>query len=303
MKKIIIDTDLGSDCDDASAIALINKFYNEKIIDVGCMLYSNGFYQGAKLTEVINAYYGNSFNIGILKKEVIIPNIVNNFAEKILNELNVNTTTEFYDANELLYENLINSENKSVTVICIGQLRNIANFLNSKFGDIQGETVFNEKVEKIVIMGGNFSQTSDTFTFYGEEYKGEYNIVSDLKSAFTVLKKVTTKTYFCDFNMGCDVFTFGGLVTNCDETNPVSLSYKYFCKGSRCSWDPLTVLYGVFGDNEYFSSVSGNISLNESGRTFFTKNAESNKYIVKLNKSSNETAKYLESFFEKELNN
>ena len=301
MKKIILDTDLGGDCDDAAAIVLLNKFHNAGLVKVECMLYSNSFKKGARLTDVINEYYGNRFEIGILKQNQLHIKYNKPFAEKVLDTLNKNGEKDYADANTLLYEKLIGAENNSITVICIGQLRNISNFLKSDFNGVSGRTIFNEKVEKLVIMGGNFSQEGEYFTFCGTKFKGEYNFITDLDSVFTVIEKVKIPTYYSDFTVGQDIFTLGRLSEKCDEGNPVSLSYKIFQNGPRYSWDPLTVLFGVFGENGYFATKKGKVSVDKNGKSTFCACENSNSYVVSLIKSKKETDDFVESFFKEEI--
>lgn len=301
MKKIILDTDLGGDCDDAAAIALLNKFHNAGLVEVDCMLYSNSFKKGARLTDVINEYYGNCFEIGILKQNQLHIKYDNPFAEKVLNTLNKNSEKDYADANELLYEKLVGAEDNSITIICIGQLRNISNFLKSDFNGVSGQTIFNEKVEKLVIMGGNFSQEGEYFTFCGVKFKGEYNFITDLNSVFTVVEKVKIPTYYSDFTVGLEILTLGQLSEKCDENNPVSLSYKIFQNGPRYSWDPLTVLFGIFGENDYFAIKRGSVSVDKNGKSTFVACKNSNSYVVSLKKSNKETVDFVESFFEEEI--
>lgn len=302
MKNIILDTDLGGDCDDASAIALANKFHNRKEANVLAMTYSNNNASGALLTDAINGYYGNNFPMGILKNNVLKIEYGNDFADKALDILKVKKDFgKLKNANDLYYEKMIDAENKSVSVICIGQLRNIATFLNSDFNGVSGSEIFNRKVKELYIMGGYFNQESENHSFCGFVMPGEYNIVTDLDSAHTVMNKVTCEITFCDFDVGVDVLTFEEFSTNYNEKYPVSVCYKLYQNGARHSWDPLTVLYAIKGDNEYFTSEKGNVTITEKGRTIFVEEPDGNHKKVQLNKPKEEVAKYLESFFDEEL--
>lgn len=301
MKKIILDTDLGGDCDDAAAIALLNKFHNAGLIKVECMLYSNSFKKGARLTDVINEYYGNCFEIGILKLNQLHIAYKAPFVEKVLDILNKNNEKDYVDANALLYKKLICAKKNSLTVICIGQLRNISNFLKADFNGVSGQAIFNEKIKELVIMGGNFSQKGKYFTFCGIRFNGEYNYITDLDSVFTIIEKVKIPTYYSDFTVGNNVFTLGQLSEKCDNGNPVSLSYKIFQNGPRYSWDPLAVLFGVFGENDYFTTKKGKVLVDKKGKSTFCACENSNAYIVSLLKSSKETADFVESFFKEEI--
>ena len=303
MKNIILDTDLGGDCDDASAIALANKFFNNGEVNVLAMTYSNNDKDGALLTSVINKYYGNDFPVGLLKNSELKIQYGIDMVEKTLEILGIEKDySKLQNANDLYYEKLMNAEDNSVTVICIGQLRNVAVFLESDFNGVSGQEIFNRKVKELYIMGGYFNQESEYYSFCGFVMSGEYNIVTDVHSARTIMEKVETNIIFCDWDIGVDVLTFEKFSTNYNEKYPVSICYKLYQNGARHSWDPITVLYAIKGDNEYFSSKVGNVSINEKGRTFFEENTCGKHRIMLLAKPKEEVAKYLESFFKKELN-
>lgn len=302
MKNIILDTDLGGDCDDASAIALLNKFHNNGEVNVLAMNYSNNNESGALLTAVINKYYGNNFPIGMLKNNELNIEYGIDFVDRTLEILKIEKDfSQIQNANDLYYDKLTNAENKSITIICIGQLRNIATFLDSDFNGVSGQDIFNRKVKELFIMGGYFNQKTERYTFGSLTLNGEYNIITDLKSARTVLDKVTSEIIFCDYEMGCDVLTFEKFSTNYNENYPVSVCYKLYQNGARPSWDPLTVLYAIKGDNEYFTSRVGNVTLTEKGRTIFTESNDGRHKKALLNKPKEAVAEYLESFFSEEL--
>lgn len=302
MKNIILDTDLGGDCDDAAAIALANKFHNSGEITVLAMTYSNSNESGALLTSVINSYYGNNFDIGVLKNHELKIDYGIDFVDKTLEILKVEKDfSKLQNANDLYYEKLINAEDKSVTVVCIGQLRNIATFLDSDFNGLSGQEIFNRKVKELYIMGGYFKQKGESCSFCGLLLPGEYNIVTDLDSAHTIMAKVEIEIIFCDFDMGVDVLTFEKFSSNYDENYPVSICYKLYQNGARHSWDPITVLYAVKGDNEYFSSKLGDVFITDKGRTIFKENSNGRHRMAFLCKPKGEVAKYVESFFAEEL--
>lgn len=302
MKNIILDTDLGGDCDDASAIALVNKFYNDGKINVLGMTYSNSHLAGACLTRAINAYYGNDFRTGMLENDVLNIPYIKDFSTEALKILGVSLTKKgIENANDTIYDLLTKSKDKSVTFVCIGQLKNVGDFLNYDFNGTSGADIFNAKVETLYIMGGWFNQPGEYYMSGDEKLYGEYNLITDLGSAKTVMNKVDTEIVFCDFDAGVGVLTFGKFSSDYNPRNPVSVSYKLFENGPRHSWDPLTVLYAVVGDNEYFGSERGRVTLTDKGRTLFEKDEKANARKMYLKKSKEETAEYLESFFADEL--
>lgn len=307
IKKVILDTDLGGDCDDASAIAILNTFKNQGIVEVPCMLYSNSNELGARFTGVINDYYGNAdIPVGVLKKESLIleyrgdKNFLIKSKELFANEVN---KVILHNANELLYKTLSGAKDDEITIVCIGQLRNISVFLRSDFNGISGTDIFNKKVKELVIMGGNFEQTSDYFIYERENLKlsAEYNFLTDPNSVQDVLNNVHKKIIFVDFNIGVNIMTFGHYSTNYDKSNPVAVAYKLFENGPRESWDPLTVIYAVFGENEYFGLKHGVVTAEKHGRTYFNEQVGGKHAVVYLKQSKEKVEKYVESFLKEEL--
>ena len=59
MEKIIIDTDLGYDCDDSGTLVLANKLHSQKIIDVLAVTHCVNRNEGGMAIKHINSYYGN----------------------------------------------------------------------------------------------------------------------------------------------------------------------------------------------------------------------------------------------------
>ena len=58
-KLLIIDTDIGGDCDDAGALALANIFKNEGLIDLLGMTFTTSTPYGPASISAINRFYGN----------------------------------------------------------------------------------------------------------------------------------------------------------------------------------------------------------------------------------------------------
>ena len=200
-----------------------------------------------------------------------------------------------------MYEKLIAAGDDEITIVCIGQLRNISVFLRSEFNGHNGTDIFNQKVKELVIMGGNFAQDSKYFVYEGMKFYAEYNLATDPESIHIILKNVKKNIIFCDFNMGVDVLTFGQYSINCDKTNPVAVSYKLFQNGPRDSWDPVTVICAVLGENEYFGFKRGVVTTEKHGRTHFKKQTNGNHFVGYLKQSKKKVATYVESFLKEEL--
>lgn len=59
-EKIILDTDMGSDCDDVGALALLNEYSNTGNAEILGIIYSSGAIPyGVGIIDAINRYYDN----------------------------------------------------------------------------------------------------------------------------------------------------------------------------------------------------------------------------------------------------
>ena len=57
--KVILDTDIGSDCDDAGAIAVLHKLADKGEVEILGIIYSSGKNKyGIGVCDAINTYYG-----------------------------------------------------------------------------------------------------------------------------------------------------------------------------------------------------------------------------------------------------
>lgn len=298
MEKIWIDTDLGADCDDAGAIAIANVLHNkQKCKILGFTHTTTAKYSGAGI-EVINKYYGNNFKIGVNKrdKHYFDDEKYDTFLTQMSIKFSVNpkANDEYEDAINLLRKEL--AHQKDVTLVCIGQLNNLAALINSKpdvYSSFSGLELIANAVKKIVIMGGYFDSSKTI-----DELQAEYNIVSDIKASQEIVKIKNVPVCFCDFNLGANIYTGANIVDNYDN-NPVAFAYKKYANGARPSWDLLTVYYGIYGDNALLNkSKSGYVQITDHGKTIFKEDKLGNNSVIIANANKgtleNELNKLLE---------
>ncbi len=269
MKKIILDTDMLTDCDDAGAVAMLHAFANLGEIEIlGVMV--NGCDKKGKHSTVISAinYYFGKKNIPIgVTKRAKSPSKDSVYSEEIFNEyphdglLDVDRP----DAVELYRELLKDQQDKSVTIVSIGFLTNLADLLK-KF---DGKKLFESKIKEVSIMGGKYPSGSEyNFNFDGTAKDTLYFINNYPKSVPLV---------FTGFELGSAVITGRGYkhAPNSPMKRAYSLAYDSINVG-RPSWDQIALLYGVRGETfkgqRYFSKVKGVNSVTEDG---------SNEWIAK----------------------
>lgn len=255
--NLILDTDIGSDCDDAMALAMLNIMHKRGEVNLLSVTHTTSVEWGGACIEAINKFYGNTqIPIGVLKDNNFMDAACNNIYAQALAEKYCphRLRSDYPDARKVIAHSLRKSE-RGVTIICIGQLRNIANFFKYRENGESGVELIAEKAEKIVVMGGNFSENLP-----------EYNIQCDVSSAQYVLKQSPVPLYFLDYAFGSKIFTG----PQKEKADPVYYTYRRFGVEKRESWDPLTVLYGCGRYSDLFDdSRLGRVVIDDTGVSSF----------------------------------
>lgn len=260
MEKYFIDTDIGSDCDDAGAFALLHTLSKaQKAQIIGCN-HCGSEPSGAVTIKAINHWYGRDdipvgqFQSYPFLEEEICKRFSSVIAAQYLAE---HPAPVFEDSVKTLRRAL--AENQNVTLITIGMLNNIAQLLQSQPDEISDKTgleLCQDSVKEMYSMGGNFADPNFC----------EYNIATDIESARYVAEHFPKPINYIGFELGDPVIT-GKHLDEASDSCPMKLAYNTF-SGRRQSWDPLTVYCAVFPDNPFLKKREHlTISFDEKGRT------------------------------------
>jgi purine nucleosidase len=195
MEKIILDTDIGSDVDDAIALLYAIRNRNIDLRAVTTVYGHTGL--RAKIARKIMDYSGLE-NIPVYKGEVYpIASAYKDIwhtgreGEGILSEDEFNCTSESMGIKPNAVDFLVNeitNNPKQYSLVCIGPLTNIARAMEK-------EPKVAECLKNLYIMGGDFS-FSDEFpiTRCAYEHHPEHNILCDVKAARIVFNSGTDRT-------------------------------------------------------------------------------------------------------------
>lgn len=299
LKNVILDTDIGPDCDDAGAVAVLNKFCDfgeAKLLAMGnCTVHPEGAY----CIDAINWYYGRrTVPVGTLKSaegpgagdenylkynKYIAENFDHAFKHTLLP-----------DVLDVYREALEKAEDNSVIFITTGMLTNVKNLMQSGpdgGSELSGIELMEKKVKKLVCMAGNFRAGHDDFF-------PEFNVKTDVEAARYVVGNFSGDIVFCPYEMGYPVVTGTRLISMGDmKKNPVAKAYQIYCgeAGGRNSWDLVTVYYAVRGTHGMFKeSRKGILTVDENGYTYF-KEDPAGKHMITANKApTGEIAQILE---------
>ena len=270
--KVILDTDLGSDCDDAGALALLHNLEKQNRAKILAVTHCATEIGGAVSVKAINEYYGNAdIPVGRNQGEPFLECArCKIFTPYIMEEyLKSNSMPEFEEAVRLMRRMLV--ENRNVTIISIGILNNICGLLKSPPDDISllsGYELIEQSVDEMYVMGGHFENLSIS----------EHNIACDILSARYVADNFPKPIVYCGFEIGEKIRT-GKLLKGALDENPVKKIYSIYSRDAlRESWDPITAYAAVEKNNEFLKKSSyfnisfdddGKVRYNESGKDCF----------------------------------
>ena len=230
--KVIFDTDIGSDCDDAGAMAVLHKLADKGEVEILGVVYSSGKNKfGIGVCDAINTYYGR----GDLPLGQNHKNDVGDPRDFFSKKIAIDTVTYHHDvissAKDLVsaYKMMLEKEqDASVTIITVGHPIGLVHLLR----DDEGVRLVRSKVSRWVAMGGggwNFSQNGMA------EYMHE------------LLEKWPCKLYMSSY--GKKVITGNMKLPNTPENNPVRKAYESFIwnclEKGRPSWDQIAVLFAI----------------------------------------------------------
>ncbi|MBR6767746.1 MAG: nucleoside hydrolase [Clostridia bacterium] len=280
--KIILDTDMGSDCDDAAALAVLHELANEGKCEILAVTHC---YQGrhfAGCIDAINRYYGHpDIPVGVFSSESNAPELKEYYAGKIHETFpnRFRDGTECPDTVDVLRKALSEAGDGEVTLAVIGSLYSMCRLMESgadDISDLSGMELIERKIARTVIMGGRFREhwPMETLESGKRLPEAEFNIRSNIPAARTVCEKWPGELVFCSYEIGCRLKTGAGLQKREDSSNPVGACYRTWHANTgvngcgRESWDPATALYAVCPDMGLWKVHGwGKISVDEKGVT------------------------------------
>ena len=259
--NVIFDTDIGSDCDDAGAMAVLHKLADGGEVNIiGVMFSSNANRYGVGVCHAINTYYGRrDLPIGqYIGDEIGDPNdsysaMIACATAKYGHSL-VDSTLEIVS----LYKGLLEDQaDSSVTIVSVGHPVGLFHLIE----DPRGKELVKKKVTKWVAMT-HTSHTPQNDWNFGKNGADKY--IAEL------LSKWPTDIYFS--GSGEDIITGNRKLPNIGDSSPVKAAYEYWTSNAlesgRSSWDQIALLFAV--RPEYFDVKRGRLKQNDKMETFWT---------------------------------
>nr|WP_198151573.1 nucleoside hydrolase [Kibdelosporangium sp. MJ126-NF4] len=239
--KLIIDTDMFADVDDAGALAIANAAHQAGDVRLLAVVVNTPSRWGAPAASAINTYYGHGHvPVGTRKPvddSVAELNYAQHLAQHFPNGLGDGERAP--EAISLYRRVLAGQSDRSVTIASVGLATNLAALLASgpdSRSRLTGRELVARKVTRLVVMGGQYPS--------GEEF----NFVQDAPATQHMVAEWPTRMIFNGFEIGDTVYT-GARLVETPEDNPVRAAYRiYVGEGNnRNSWDLTAVHYAIYG--------------------------------------------------------
>ncbi|TVR70153.1 MAG: nucleoside hydrolase [Marinilabiliales bacterium] len=264
--KIILDTDMGSDCDDAGALALLHRYADLGLAEIiGCIYSSGKIPYGAGITEAINIYYGRpDIPIGAYYGDEVGDTVDKMTAGKLVRDTVAFGNSIIYntDAEEQtrLNRRLLNEqEDSSITYITIGHTKGLYELLVSEPDDISpltGRELIKRKVSRWIALGALNANNE------GNYFVRDWNFFFNETAPYTgyLVENFPVPVYYID--AGTDVMT-GKSLKHTPPGNIVRTVYrdwlwevqKYTLDDQRPSWDLAAVYFAVEGTGDFLENT------------------------------------------------
>lgn len=278
--RIIFDTDMGNDVDDALALAVIHALQSRGECELLAVTISKDHEECAPYVDAVNTFYGRgdipigAVRDGATRQKSKFTGVAQQAesGERVYpHDLELGDRVP--DAVDVLRRVLAAQPDDSVAVIQVGFSTNLARLLQSPKDDVSpltGSELVKEKVKVLSIMAGAFDLIN------GKVHR-EYNVILDIPSARELAAQWPTPVVWSGFEIGLAI-RYPALSIDRDfayvKRHPIPESYQVYMPTphERPTWDLTSVLWAVRPDHGYFGlSEPGAVHVDEKGITTFEK--------------------------------
>jgi len=295
LTQVILDTDLGMDCDDAGALLILLRLAEAGKCELLAVTHCTSNPHGVMAIDAIARYYGHVLPFGTLDRPGFLAEGLR-YSEVIANEFPHGSG---YPVALSTCIRALELAKTGVTVAAIGPLINIAELVN----DPRGLALLKEKRARLVAMGGFFDKTHPVT----KDMQAEWNFEMDPAAASDVMRLWPGEIVLAPFEAGATVFTGEQLRGN--PKSPVYRAYEVFTRANeavprgkllRSSWDPICVYFAVMGGDRLFTlSGYGTVTVDTvTGASGFTADTDGRHRFIRNTASDSEIAASLERWME-----
>ncbi|TWU55859.1 nucleoside hydrolase [Rubripirellula reticaptiva] len=292
--KIVFDTDIAGDVDDALALAMLHTLADRAECTIEAVTVSKTHPQNGPMVDAINTFYGRpDVPIGVTKgdyprdsKYVGLADKRDNGAFRYSHDLL--KSSDAPDAVKLLRQVLAGADSNSISIVSVGLAVNIADLLESPADEISplpGDDLVRQKVKLLSIMAGAFNPVNENAHYL------EANVRNHVGSMQRFVQQWPNEipVVWSDFNIGIRAaYPRKSIARDFGYTkhHVIRESYLLYCgpEHDRPTWDLTSVLYAVRPNDGYFGlSPAGSVSVADDGFTEFTESESGRHRYLKMN--------------------
>lgn len=280
---VIFDSDMGPDYDDVGAITLLHAFADSGYINILATVASTKYEGVAAVFNVLNTYFNRQgLLIGVPKGKALELKDNQHWTDTLLLKYphKIKKNDEALSATEVYRKSLASQPDRSVTIITVGFLTNLADLLQSapdKYSTLTGKELVKKKIRQLVCMAGSFPAGN------------EWNVRMDAAASKIVFDNWETPILFSGVEIGFTIRTGLPLISNDDiKDSPVKDVYRLSIplslqdSAGRMSWDQTAVLIAVKGYTPWWNIQTGKIKVAEDGSNTWENRDSSHRYLLEL---------------------
>ena len=279
--KLIFDSDMGPDYDDAGAISILHALADSGETDILATIASTKFEGVAGVLNVFNTYFGRpNIPVGVPRGKALELRDSQHWTDTLLAKYphKIKTNDQAEDATVVYRRILASQPDKSITIVTVGFLTNLAALINSpgdRHSPLPGKELVRKKVKELVCMAGKFPSGK------------EFNVEKDATASKLVFETWPTQVIFSGFEIGAKIKTGLPLVQNTAITNNpaqdvfrISIPKAKEDSAGRMSWDETAVLVAVRGYRPWYRLQEGKIVVAADGSNTWDPAGKGHFYLI-----------------------
>ena len=275
--RLIFDTDMGNDIDDALALGVIHALQSRGECELLAVTLSKDNEFAAPFVDLNNTFYGRGpIPLGVVRNgktpedsRYLTETVKASDEGKARYPHRLRSGRDAPEAVGLLRQMLAAQPDRSVVLVVVGFSTNILRLLDSpidQHSPLAGKELVTRKVRLLSMMAGMFSEKNRV---------KEYNVFIDSPAAQRVFTEWPTPLVASGFEIG-QAIKFPAASIERDfgyvKNHPLKQAYELYQKMpyDRETWDLTSVLYAVRPDQGYFGlSPAGRIRVDAQDITQF----------------------------------
>ncbi len=289
--RLIYDTDMGNDVDDALALGVIHALQTRGECKLLAVTVTKDHALSAPFVDAVNTFYGRpDIPVGVVRDGPTTHKgrFLGLAKEKDGGELryphDLRSGKDAPEATTVLRRVLAGQPDHSVVMVQVGFSTNYARLLKSepdRHSSLDGRALVAKKVDRLSVMAGAFERIP------GKGRHREYNVIKDIPAARALAEDWPTAIVYSGYEVGYSIrYPAVSIERDYDyvEHHPLREAYQRYkpTPHERPTWDLTSVLEAVRPARGYFAlSKPGRVTIEDDGYTRFApKEGGRHRYLV-----------------------